>query len=60
MIIMVLNLRDRGKWYLYYFAVSTFDFYTRGGERLGSFQTKYGAPDPLAINRDDLNVILAV
>jgi len=57
---MVLDLGDRGKWYLHYLTISAFHLDARGGECLGGFHAANDAPNALAIDRYNLNIVFAV
>ena len=60
LLIVILDLRDRGEGYFDDLPIRTFDLYARSGESLGGFHTSNCAADAPAVNRDNLHVVLAI
>jgi hypothetical protein len=57
---MILNLRDRGKWYLDDFTIRTFYFDTWSSQSLRGFHALHNAADAPAVEGYDFNIVLAV
>ena len=58
--VMVLDFGDRRKWYLDDLAIGAFYLDAWSGEGLSGFHAANNAPDALAVNRYDLNIVFAV
>ncbi len=58
--VVVFNLGDRRKGYFDDLAVRAFYFHAGGGECLSGLHAPDNAPHALAINRHDLDIVLAV
>jgi len=58
--VVVFNLGDRGKGYLYDLAVRAFYLYAWGGECLSGFHAPDNAPHALSVNSHDLDIVFAV
>ncbi len=57
---MVFDFSDRGKRYLYNFAIRTLDFHARCRQGLGGFHAAHNPTDPTPVDGDNFDVVLAV
>ena len=57
---MVFDFCDGGKGYFYNFPIRTFHLDAGGGERLRRLHAANDAPNTLAVERYNLNIVFAV